>query len=137
MKTEKQTRKDIIDQKLLQAGWRVGDPTQVVEEFEIDVDVDRVDRPWTTGEPPPASPYEGHQYSDYVLLGRGTQKSLPLSKPKKPLRMPLLVASRPSSIVKIFRNKRVASCRSAFTLTVWKPTSGISIITPRVTVQVK
>jgi type I restriction enzyme R subunit len=70
VKTEKQTRKDIIDKKLLQAGWRVGDHTQVVEEFEIDVPVDR---PCTTGEAGPASPYEGHQYSDYVLLGRDSK----------------------------------------------------------------
>lgn len=66
VKTEKETRKDIIDKKLLQAGWWVGDPTQVVEEFEIDVDVNR---PLSTAEPGPTSPYEGHQYSDYVLLG--------------------------------------------------------------------
>lgn len=70
MKTEKETRKDIIDQKLLQAGWRVGDPTQVVEEFEIDVDLER---PCSTGEPGPAFPYEGHQYSDYALLGRDSK----------------------------------------------------------------
>jgi type I restriction enzyme R subunit len=68
VKTEKQTRKDIIDKKLLQAGWRVGDPTQVVEEFEIDVD-----RPCSTSEAGPSSPYEGHQYSDYVLLGRDSK----------------------------------------------------------------
>lgn len=70
MKTEKQTRKEIIDKQLLQAGWQVDDPTQVVEEFVIEVDIER---PYTTAEAGPASPYEGHQYSDYVLLGRDSK----------------------------------------------------------------
>ncbi len=35
MKTEKETRKDIIDKKLLQAGWNVNDRTQVFEEAEL------------------------------------------------------------------------------------------------------
>jgi len=79
VKTEKETRKEIIDKKLLQAGWRVDDPTQVVEEFEIDVDVHR---PLSTCEPGPASPYEGHQYSDYVLLGKDA-KPLAVVEAKK------------------------------------------------------
>ena len=34
-KTEAQTRSDLIDQHLAQAGWNVKDPSQVVEEFDI------------------------------------------------------------------------------------------------------
>ena len=62
MKNEKRTRKEIIDNGLKQAGWNVGDRTQVIEEFDIIVDAKLVkDAP---------TPYAGHQYSDYVLLGK-------------------------------------------------------------------
>jgi len=60
MKTEKLTRKEIIDLRLKQADWNVTDRTQVVEEFDIHLNI--VEEP--------ATPYAGHQYSDYVLLGR-------------------------------------------------------------------
>lgn len=60
MKTERLTRKEIIDFRLKQAGWNVADPTQVVEEFDILLSI--VEEPQT--------PYAGHQYSDYVLLGK-------------------------------------------------------------------
>ena len=35
MKNEQQTRVELIDKLLLQAGWNVNDPAQVVEEFDI------------------------------------------------------------------------------------------------------
>lgn len=60
MKNEKLTRKEIIDNRLKQAGWNVTDRTQVIEEFDIHLTV--VEEPTT--------PYAGHQYSDYVLLGK-------------------------------------------------------------------
>lgn len=60
MKTEKLTRKEIIDQRLKQAGWNVADRTQVVEEFDIHIN--------EAAEP--VTPYAGHQFSDYVLLGK-------------------------------------------------------------------
>lgn len=60
MKNEKLTRKEIIDNRLRQAGWKVTDRTHVIEEFEIHLTV--VEEPTT--------PYAGHQYSDYVLLGK-------------------------------------------------------------------
>ena len=60
MKNEKLTRKEIIDQRLKQAGWNVTDRTQVIEEFDIHLTV--VEEPTT--------PYAGHQFSDYVLLGK-------------------------------------------------------------------
>ena len=60
MKNEKLTRKEIIDNRLKQAGWNVTNRTQVIEEFDIHLTV--VEEP--------ATPYAGHQYSDYVLLGK-------------------------------------------------------------------
>ena len=63
MKTEKETRQDIIDKKLFQVGWNVNDRTQGIEEFEIEVEPRN-----ETREPP--SPYHNLQFSDYVLLGK-------------------------------------------------------------------
>lgn len=60
MKNEKLTRKEIIDNRLKQADWNVTDRTQVIEEFDIHLTV--VEEP--------ATPYAGHQFSDYVLLGK-------------------------------------------------------------------
>lgn len=60
MKTEKLTRKEIIDKRLKQAGWNVADRTQVIEEFDIHINVAAE----------PVTPYAGHQFSDYVLLGK-------------------------------------------------------------------
>lgn len=62
MKNEKLTRKEIIDKRLTQAGWNVGDFTQVIEEFDIILETNEVREP--------SSPYSGHQFSDYVLLGK-------------------------------------------------------------------
>jgi type I restriction enzyme R subunit len=61
-KTESQTRKEIIDSKLAEAGWNVGDRTQVIEEHDILVSSERVVES--------QSPYAGHQFCDYVLLGK-------------------------------------------------------------------
>ena len=63
-KSEAQTRVELIDRLLALSGWNVKDPTQVVEEFDI-----------VTGFPGEvaevgSSPYAGHQFSDYVLLGK-------------------------------------------------------------------
>jgi type I restriction enzyme R subunit len=62
LKNETLTRKEIIDKRLKQAGWNVDDRTQVIEEFDIIVDTSLVKEEST--------PYSGHQYSDYVLLGK-------------------------------------------------------------------
>lgn len=74
-KSEAQTRSELIDQQLAQSGWNVKDPTQVVEEFDI-----------LTGLPggvaEPRAPYEGHQFSDYVLLGKD-RKPLAVIEAKK------------------------------------------------------
>ena len=62
-KSEAKTRSEHIDKQLAQSGWNVTDPTQVVEEFDI-----LIARPEGVAEP--STPYEGHQFSDYVLLGK-------------------------------------------------------------------
>ena len=63
-KSEAQTRSELIDKQLLQAGWNVKDHTQVVEEFDILTTL-------PDGVAEPRTRYEGHQFSDYVLLGKG------------------------------------------------------------------
>ncbi|MBU1140018.1 MAG: DEAD/DEAH box helicase family protein, partial [Proteobacteria bacterium] len=75
MKTEKETRKDLIDKKLFQAGWKVNDRTQVVKEFEIKVGSHNETRE-------SSSPYHNLQFSDYVLLGKDA-KPLAVVEAKK------------------------------------------------------
>lgn len=62
-KSEAQTRAEHIDQHLAQSGWNVKDPTQVVEEFDILTGL-------REGVTEARTPYEGHQFSDYVLLSK-------------------------------------------------------------------
>lgn len=59
---EAETRKDIIDKRLKLAGWNVNDRSQVIEEFDIIVHDNLVREA--------ATPYSGHQFSDYVLFGK-------------------------------------------------------------------
>ena len=63
IKSESQTRKDIIDINLGKAGWNINDRTQVIEEFEIDTKLKGEIREAST-------PYGSYQFSDYVLLGK-------------------------------------------------------------------
>jgi len=74
-KSESQTRSELIDRLLAQSGWNVKDPTQVVEEFDILTTLPE-------GVAEPRTPYEGHQFSDYVLLGKG-RKPLAVIEAKK------------------------------------------------------
>jgi len=74
LKNEKLTRKEIIDDRLKQAGWNVDDRTQVVEEFDIIVDSNMVQEA--------ATPYAGRQFSDYVLLAKDS-KPLAVVEAKK------------------------------------------------------
>lgn len=60
---EKTTRIELINKKLLDARWDVKDPTQVIEEFDIEVESQKEVHE-------PKNKYEGHQFSDYVLLGK-------------------------------------------------------------------
>jgi type I restriction enzyme R subunit len=62
-RTEAQTRSELIDMHLAQSGWNVKDPTQVIEEFDILT-------PISEGVAETLTPYKGHQFSDYVLLGK-------------------------------------------------------------------
>ena len=61
MSNEKITRKEIIDNRLRQAGWNVADRTQVIEEFFISVENNTVNEPATS---------YNSEFSDYVLLGK-------------------------------------------------------------------
>ena len=74
-RTEAQTRSELIDSQLAQSGWNVKDPTQVIEEFDIPT-------PLPLGVAEPRTPYEGHQFSDYVLLGKD-RKPLAVVEAKK------------------------------------------------------
>ena len=61
--TEAETRAKIIDEKLRLAGWNVRDPSQVIQELEIDLS--------EAGAPrvaEPKTPYKVHQFADYGLL---------------------------------------------------------------------
>lgn len=58
---EQQTRKNIIDNRLAEAGWDINDRTQVIEEFSV-VASGIVEEP--------QSEYSNSLFSDYVLLGR-------------------------------------------------------------------
>jgi type I restriction enzyme R subunit len=73
--TEAQTRSELIDLQLGLSGWNVKDPTQVVEEFDILTSLPE-------GVAEPRTPYEGHQFSDYVLLGKD-RKPLAVIEAKK------------------------------------------------------
>lgn len=61
MQNEALTRIQLIDKKLLEAGWNVSDPTHVVAEYDIEVNYIAKE---------PEESYSGYQYSDYVLLGK-------------------------------------------------------------------
>jgi type I restriction enzyme R subunit len=82
MKTESQTRKDLIDTKLFSAGWDVNNLSQVSQEFDIPV-------PLPDGVEEPRTPYEGHLFSDYVLLGRD-RKPLAVVEAKKTSKDPAI-----------------------------------------------
>ncbi len=74
-KSEAQTRSELIDQQLAQSGWDAKDPTQVVEEYDILTSL-------PVGVAEPRTHYEGHQFSDYVLLGKD-RKPLAVVEAKK------------------------------------------------------
>jgi type I restriction enzyme R subunit len=63
LKTEKHTRKELIDIQLKLSGWDVNDRSQVIEEHDIKVG-------FPEGVTDPQTPYQGHLYCDYVLLGK-------------------------------------------------------------------
>lgn len=56
------TRQEIIDKRLLKAGWNVDDPSQVTSELDIWVGLPE-------GVIEPEHEHQGFQYADYALLG--------------------------------------------------------------------
>lgn len=68
MTTEAATRKDLIDAALRLAGWNLADPTEVIEEYEIDL-IAAGAAPAIAAES--ASLNYGKQFADYALLVRG------------------------------------------------------------------
>ncbi len=71
MKTEKQTRIELIDINLALAGWNVSDPSQVVQELDIYIK--------SEGQPAaaePGNPYEGHRFADYALIIDGKPRAV-------------------------------------------------------------
>jgi len=59
---EAKTRQEIIDKRLIMAGWDVKNPSQVTSELDIFVGLPEMVRE-------PISQYQGHQFADYALLG--------------------------------------------------------------------
>lgn len=64
-KTEAETRRELIDQKLRLAGWNVSDPSQVAQELDIDL----IGAGLFKEEP--KTKYSGHQFADYALIQHG------------------------------------------------------------------
>lgn len=62
MQSEAKTRQEIIDLRLLKAGWSVYNPAQVTSELDIWVGL-------PDGVEIPEHEHQGFQYADYVLLG--------------------------------------------------------------------
>ncbi|MGI6241087.1 MAG: DEAD/DEAH box helicase family protein [Candidatus Omnitrophota bacterium] len=62
-KSEAQTRQFIINQRLKLSGWEVKNPLHVTEELDIWVGL-------PAGVAEPQTPYQGHIFADYVLLGK-------------------------------------------------------------------
>lgn len=60
---EAQTRQQVIDRRLRLVGWDVKNPTHVTEELDIWVGL-------PDGVTEPQTPYQGHLFADYALLGK-------------------------------------------------------------------
>ncbi len=66
MQNEAQTRREIIDRRLKVSGWNVHNPSQVTQELDIWVGL-------PLGISEPKTPYQGHLFADYALLGRNSK----------------------------------------------------------------
>src|SRR3989338_3562730 len=62
-RSEAQTRQKIIGQRLKLSGWDVKNPAYVTEELDIWVGL-------PDGVAEPQTPYQGHLFADYALLGK-------------------------------------------------------------------
>jgi type I restriction enzyme, R subunit len=103
VKKEKLTRNEIIDDRLEHAGWNVTDRIRVIEEFDIHLTVVQE----------PTTPYEGHQYSDYVLLGKDG-KPLAVVEAKKTSVDAGLGREQAKQYCYKFNQHRVLTCLSVF-----------------------
>lgn len=109
MKNEKLTRKEIIDNRLKQAGWNVTDRTQVIEEFDIIIDSNLVKEAKT--------PYAA-SHNQFCSITKSTP---PMTR--------LVSASQTSRL--LFRRKHLsirAMCRAATALRA--PMPGIARVLP-------
>lgn len=62
-KSEKLTRIELIDTRLKKSGWKVNDPSSVAKEFNVSIKKhNSIEEPYAH--------YDGHQFADYVLLGK-------------------------------------------------------------------
>ncbi|MBK8705791.1 MAG: hypothetical protein IPN33_21015 [Saprospiraceae bacterium] len=99
-RSELQTRKEIIDRRLLEAGWNVMDRTQVIQELSVEVGL-----PSEVNEPPGS--YQGFKFSDYALLSRDC-KVLAIVEAKKLQKMQNQAGNKPNNTAIIFFLKIIA-----------------------------
>ena len=71
VENEKTTRRQIIDQRLKDAGWNVSDPSQVIEEFFISSPADDITTGLILREEPATD--NSREFSDYGLLGKNAK----------------------------------------------------------------
>lgn len=64
--SEAKTRQKFIDKELELAGWNVNDPSSVIQELDINLNIKHVEN-----EAPEYNKFSGHQFSDYALLHSG------------------------------------------------------------------
>lgn len=64
--SEAETRRKLIDKRLWLAGWKVDDPSQVIQELDI-----YLKDPTASVGAEEKNPYAGHQFADYALLLHG------------------------------------------------------------------
>lgn len=69
--SEADTRRQLIDRRLRLAGWDVSDPSQVIQELDIDLGRGRTGR---VSEP--VVQYAEHRFADYALLLRGRRAAV-------------------------------------------------------------
>jgi type I restriction enzyme R subunit len=102
-KAEYQTRNEIIDDRLMDAGWDVNDLTKVVQEFDLIVNPDRVRED--------GDPYAGHQFCDYVLMGRDA-KPLAVVEAKKTSKDPAI--GREQAKQYCYNIQKILNCKLPF-----------------------
>jgi type I restriction enzyme R subunit len=64
--SEAKTRQKFIDKELELAGWNISDPSSVIQELDINLNIEHV-----ANDSPEYNKFSGHQFSDYALLQSG------------------------------------------------------------------